>query len=361
METASDRFQGFLKLVSCYDFRLEDIPDPDPGRKGERLPKTTKYWYVERLRDLAAAGEVFVMHLSYLKPLGVRVAFGVKRAPDVAKRLLELEYFDNEIAERLGFPLPYLLDLVSVLDRGRVFASWYIPPGIDPNHVMGWSDEMALGYKVPVATCTPKPSWRNLEKLGSRLEELLNMPEVNLKTPVVAYMLLAVLDKFELLTIDRMSKVSNILKARDLDVMYGEVDVKLKRRYVMRYYTMLSSRGMIGRIRVVPRSLLSYPQVLVLTSSRFAPMLYGAMAVKGFAGHIYYSKDKVAVASLMDSDVQGLLRSTMKDYDHEYGMRYRTFFFPFPYELYNPIENRWYTTPVEGFLELLKKLRLIST
>lgn len=265
---------------------------------------------------------------------------------------------DNEAAGKLGFPLPYLLNTVSVMGGGRVFASWIIPPGIDPDPVMNWG-EVVLGDKVPVMTCLPEPSWEDIGRLGTRLIELLEVSPVKLRTPVLPYVLLSVLDKYELITFKEMARLAVILSARDIGL--GEdVSDELKWKYLRRYYFTLSSQKVLGRVRMAPRSYLNYPKVTLISEPECAVEIYGVISFKGYAGHIYYSNELVVANMLIDGEVQDALKSMASKCLQDISIRYRTIVFPFPYELYDPLENRWHTRPVPGFVRLLRKIRLLS-
>lgn len=55
--------EKFMRLISCYDFRVDKII-----MDGKPLPRTTRYWFLERLRELASKGLILLRHRSWQKP-----------------------------------------------------------------------------------------------------------------------------------------------------------------------------------------------------------------------------------------------------------------------------------------------------
>ncbi len=84
--------EKFMRLISCYDFRVDEIIID-----GKPLPKTTRYWFLEKLKEMASNGVVYLRHLSYLKPLGIRVVFGVKSDPVLARTILSVKELSTEL------------------------------------------------------------------------------------------------------------------------------------------------------------------------------------------------------------------------------------------------------------------------
>lgn len=346
MTEISGELAKFIRILSCRDFRVEDLP----------FPKATRYWLLSKLKRLEHNRVVFVRHMSFLKPLGVKVVFGIKNDPVLARILLKVP-LDNETAQRLGFPLPYLLNSVGVLSGGRVFASWVIPSGVDPGPALEWGTT-AIGWKIPVQTCLPEPSWDDIHRLGNRIEVLLNTDELRLRTPVLAYVLLALLDKHKLITLKEMASLTRVLDARNLGV--NNNSGKLRWKYVERYYRLLSLHNVLGRVTVFTDYHLRLPRFTLIGEPECASEIYGVMAVGNYAGHIYYSDDFIVVHMLLDKDVQRMLGMVSSKCLIDVIARYRLMLFPFPYELYDPIENKWSTRPVHEFAELLKRVGVLS-
>jgi hypothetical protein len=346
MKGISRDLMRFIRILSCKDFRVDDLS----------LPRATRYWFLHKLKKLVMDNAVFVRHLSFLKPLGVRVAFGIKNDPVLARILLQTT-LDNEIAGRLGFPLPFLLNSVSVLSGGRVFASWVIPPRIDYGPILDWG-EVAVGWKVPVQTCVDEPTWDDIYRLGSRLEFLLSIGDVKLRTPLLAYVFIAILDKYRLLTLKEMASLTRVLDARDLG--FDSSDGKLRWKYIDKYYRTLSEHNVLGRLVVFTSYHLGLPRFTVIADPQCAQEVYGAIGVGGYAGHIYYSDDFIVAHLLLDKRLQAMLGKFSSRCLIDVVARYRTIVFPFPYELYDPIEDKWSTKPVPEFVELLRRLGVLS-
>ncbi len=346
MAEISGELAKFMRILSCKDFRVDELP----------FPRTTRYWFLHKLKKLAMDNIVFVRHTSFFKPLNIHVAFGMKNDPVLAKLLLRVS-LDNEVARKLGFPLPYLLNSVSVLSGGRVFAAWIIPPEVDYSPILDWG-EVTVGWKVPVQTCLLDPTWDDIYKLGSRLEVLLNIEELKMRTPVLAYVLIALLDKYKLVTLKEMASLTRVLDARDLGI--NNSSGRLRWKYIERYYKTLSARNILGRITVFTDYHLELPRFTLVSYPECAQEIYGAISVGNYAGHIYYSKDLVVAHLLLDKDLEHVLGEISANCTIDIVARYRAMVFPFPYELFDPVKNKWTTKPVPAFVELLRRVGVLS-
>ncbi len=333
-------FEEFLVKLSCYDFRLDDLG----------LAPATRYRYLESIRNDYSLRS---LHLKHLKPLGIGIVYGLKRV-DIGlwKRLRRLGAVTNELLERLGFPLSWYIHTLSILSSRRIFVSWFVPPGIEPGYVLDWLDEGYYGWKIPVQNCIGKRDTELIDRLGTRLYELASTKGLELRTPVLAHVLVAVLDHDPLLTLKRIGDVIHIAASRDLPV---QLQGSIKPRYVNRYYRRLSEAQVLGRVYVSKR--LHGVRALISTGKQCSRTLYGALAATGESTYLYYSETGAIAGVVMSGSLSDILINEGCDLDIY--VRYRTMVFPFPYELYDPLEDRWHTRPRAEYALLLRKLGLI--
>lgn len=333
-------FEEFIVKLSCYDFRLDDLG----------LAPATRYRYIETIKKSSSLRS---FHLKHLKPMGIGVVYGVKRVdPGLWRRLHRLRTVSNEFLEKQGFPLPWYIHTISLLNSKQLFISWFIPPGIDPGSSVEWLDEGYYGWKIPVQNCLGRREPKLVNKLGKHLHELVSIEKLELRTPVLAHVLIAVLDHDPLLTLKKIGDIVNIAASRDLP---APLQGSIKPKYINRYYRRLSEAYVLGRVYV--SSGLSGVKALIGTDKRCTDTLYGALAATGESTYLYYSK----LGAMAGVTMSGILSDILiqEGCDLDIYVRYRTMVFPFPYELYDPFEDKWHTRPRLEYALLLKKLGLI--
>ena len=339
-------YSTFTTLLSCNDWHLRELS----------LPKSTLYSYVERVRRSER-----ILHLKYLKPLGIGLVFAIKRDPEIARALLvhQGSRIKTHHLKDIGIPGDRFVHTITVLPKNRVLVTWHKPPGISIEY--DGFDEVYEGYMVPVQNCvgktTPKPDPELIDVLGSRLRQLLRIPELKLRMPALGYVIISMMDTNPLLSLRDMRRIVYAARARDLG---SEEDALLRVKYLLRYYRKLSHHNVVGRVYVYGAE--AGTRLVVSVHSECSETLYGILAATRSASYVYISKEK-AVAGVylpcgsgMDEPLK-LLHKLCPETEIHY--RLRTFMWPFPYEMYDPITNKWVTNPNEGFLKLLDKLQLI--
>ncbi len=95
----------------------------------------------------------------------------------------------------------------------------------------------------------------------------------------------------------------------------------------------------------------------ISTDKHCTDTLYGALAATGELTYLYYSKIGAMAGAVMSGALSDIL--IREGCDLNIYVRYRTIVFPFPYELYDPFEDKWYMRPRLEYALLLKKLGLV--
>jgi hypothetical protein len=323
------------------------------------FPRRTVYKYVAKLREEMANG-LDVNHLEFLKPLNIKTAWASLRSEKLSAALLSISELDNEALAELGIPLPYLASVVIVGGDREVHVFWHVPPGLEDtvlDAVCSWGDECDVGWRVPVQNCLGVRDTAYANELGDRLRFLLSLPEVRVKTPFLAYIIVSVMDKYRLITLNELSNMARVIRSRDLD---EEASGALRAKYVRRYYRLLSLHNVIGRFFVPPPDLeKAGVSILIKADPECAQTIYGYAAATGCSAWIYVLKRNVIVSAVAYGAMFGGLLSLVRSCGASVSLRLRSWSFSFPFELYDPIHDRWSTEPVRfSVSELLRKLRL---
>ncbi len=274
----------------------------------------------------------------------------------MARSVISMPRVKQEDLGALGVPAHWLLVSAAVLDGSRMLLEWVVPPGVDPGPMRDWvldrGGEAWLGWKLPVQTCSPSS---DVDTLGRRLRLLL--AKLRLRTPLVAYMLLAVLDRLRLVRLCDAVRLTAVALARDPEPLAPTAT--LRRSLVRRYYVELSRAQVLGRYRVLGPRELAGARAYLLVEPGCAEQLYGVAAAHGAASHVFHGG--VAAASLLlDNSVQRELAGRLGGCIVGAGLRLRSLYSAFPYELYNPLEGRWRLEPVPGFMERLARAGLLE-
>ena len=198
-------FSWFVTLLSCKDFRRDDLG----------LPRHKLYRYVEKLRELVEKGGWFAKHMSFRHPVDVGNIIARFRDKELARKLatLPLNRLGNAYLEKMNTPLAWYAEVIMVGASGSIAISWYLPSGVDPGEIYGRYEqrgEVFRAYKLPVYTCKPEPSEEDIPALGRTVRKLLSLahsPPLSPRTPLIAYVIMAMLDKFKLITLNEMTKI----------------------------------------------------------------------------------------------------------------------------------------------------------
>jgi len=354
----SHRIQGiedFATLISCLDYRIDSFG----------IARPNKHTYVNRLRTRVARGEYGVVHLSYLRPLGIGLAAGIVRDKSLARAVMLQQPLDNKILERIDVPMPHMAWNIILLDDQRIFISWYMPVGFSDRRIREWVEErgewLGRGWKLPVHTCLPRPTPDDIPELAKRFHELIAQPLLRLRAPIIAYILVALLDKYPLAPLREIASLSMIAAARDLDAWLQKLGVseRLRWRFVLRYYKNLSTHYAVGRYRLVyPAQIRRGLPIIVAGPVEEASRLYGLFALYGAAHMIMLERRVFTALRLPPEDAAKLvsLASRMGGEIHSYK---KVYLFPLPFEYYDPLENRWMEERVDKIPDALRKLRYV--
>ena len=341
--TGRDKMKLFTTLISCLDYRLDSFPG---------ISRSARFAYAKRLRELQDRGRLYIHHLAFHRPLGIRFLQAIVPGRELARRLLGSERVSHELLESLGVPAPLLVTSLAVMGS-QLLVEWAVPPGIDPGLMRDWASSLNgsswLGWKYPVQSCGDGEPWR-------RLRALQAVEPLQLRSPLVAYILLAVLDRFRLVPLREAARLTVIAAARDLDG--GSSSFELKFRLVRRYYTRMSRAFVLGRYRVFSPQDLQKAHAYIVAEAGCAEDLYAILSAGNAASHMFLGEGVAAAAALADSKTLrgagGLGGCVIGAW-----MRLRSFYAPFPYELYDPLEGRWGLQPSGDFTERLARAGLL--
>jgi len=170
---------------------------------------------------------------------------------------------------------------------------------------------------------------------------------------------MAILDRLKLITINEMAKIPAALKARDIeDVITTSED--FRKKYIMKYYNLLSENMVVGRYRVLKGDFLERSVPVYLEAEpEDLETLYGFLALVGGAAHVYVSEDSVFTVARLDSGIV-LRHRPLLQFLRDTALATRVLSYPFPYELYDPVSDAWRRHPVEKVTELFRKLGLVK-
>ena len=349
-------FDDFVTLLSCKDFRRDDL--------GVSAP--TLYRYIDALREKIEKGGWFAKHMSFRHPVGVGSIVARFRDKELARKLasLPLKRLWNEHLEEMGIPLAWYTEVIIVGAGGDLIISWYLPSGVDPGEIYGRYErrgEVFQAYRLPVYTCRPNPGPEDIPVLGKTARRLLSLAHtrLRLRTPLIAYVIMAILDRLKLITINEMAKIPTALQARDVEdvITTGE---DFRKKYIMKYYNLLSENMVVGRYRVYRGEFVERSLTLTLEAEpEKLETMYGLFALLGNTGHVYVSENTVFAAARLDYGMVLRYRGLLQELG-DVRLATRVLSYPFPYELYDPVSDAWRRHPVEKVTELFRKLGLVK-
>ena len=343
------------RLLSCYDFRVEKVPG---------LRENSKYYYLRRLAEQLP----YRLHQKFLEPLGVTTLICVKRNMDAAKKLIA-----SRDTRETELPLAGFVKSIYVFPDGAAMVAWYKVNGIDYGDVYAWGERCFEAIDIPVMDCEGTTDYtpEGIETRGAKLRELLEYQKPRLRTALLAYVIIAALDANPLITFKELRQAIRMAASlRDVDEYAGLADgFEIRLRYLYRYYRALSAANVIGRVwfsilqpEVAQR--LGHPLTgLLETTPDCAEQLYGFLAASRLGSRILYPRQSgfgvYAPVVLTWPGVAEALRAFAELCPYRISVRLRSGVSPFPFEYYDPVEDRWGTEPNPGFAYMLQKMRLI--
>ncbi|NOZ88302.1 MAG: hypothetical protein GXO15_00050 [Crenarchaeota archaeon] len=335
--------------LSCYDFRLGELP----------IPRSNVYYHLRRLRSSSVA-----VHTKYLKPLDIDVMVGVRYDRRLAYKLLSIRPRTEELGA-LGFPEPDFLFGVSAHVDGHVIAVYYQPPGIRIVDERGFFDRFWLAHQYPVQNCLGRreASEEAAEALAGRLNTLQSVGRLSLRMPALAYLILAVLDTKPLASLRDLSLIAEAAKARELI----ETGLMIKLKYLQRYYRNLSRAFVAGRAVVYPREWRNLVRVTIVAPKHCKKLVYGAASATLVTPHVFIPDigvdgDVVAHMALPPHELDAIIELFFRLCpDSTTMLRLRSIMFPFPYERFDPIRNRWDVTHHKEFLMAIQRMRVAAS
>jgi len=347
--------EDFATLMSCRDYRLESFG----------IPSTNKHTYVDRLRLRVEKGEYSIIHLSFLKPVGLGLVAGIITEPRLNVLLRTSGPIDNKLLDKADIPKPHLVWNIVTLDRNRALITWYAPEGMPFSDVRRWVEErgewLGRGLKVPVHTCIARPREEDIPELARRFRELVSQPVLRLKAPIIAYILVALLDKFTLRPLKQIASLPMIAAARDLDewLRHEGITERVRWKFIFRYYKQLSAHYVVGRYRLVyPTQIQRGIPLIVQGPPELAEDLYGVFSLLHGAHILVTDKRVIGTLRLPPEDAAQLVVHANRA-GAEIRSYSRVYHFPLPFEYYDPIENRWKEERVDDIPAALRKLRYI--
>ena len=343
------------RLLSCYDFRVEKVPG---------LKENSKYYYLRRLAEQMP----YKLHQKFLEPLEVSTLVCIKRDMDTAKKLLK-----SSDTRETDLPLAGFVQFIYIFPDGTSMVAWYKVNGIDYSEVYTWGEKCFDAIDIPVMDCegTTDYSPEGIEARGAKLRELLEYQRPRIRTALLAYVIIAALDANPLITFKELRQAIRMAASmRDVDEYAGLADgFELRLRYLYRYYRALSSANVIGRVwfSVLKPELvegIGQPVTgLLETSPDCAEQLYGFLAASRLGSRILYPRQSgfgvYAPVVLTWPGVAEALRAFAEICPYRISVRLRSGVLPFPFEYYDPLEDKWKTEPNVGFAQMLKKMRLV--
>ncbi len=331
-----------IPLLSCYDFRLHDLG----------LPQSTKYEYIRRIRE-----QYRYLHLRFLAPLGIGQLIGFKRDKDLVAKLLKLR---RQSEMRGVVPNWEFINTVSVLSGGEIFFSWHIVPGINYDDVYDFLDEAHRVTPVPIQNCVGfvEPSDENVVVLGKRLRYLLELSKkrISLRMPALVYMIIATLDKRPFIKLNELQDLFYAADARLMHELGIDINGVIKRKYVEKYYRALSEHMVVGRVHIAREKCLT--RLLIVAPPECATTIYGILAARSLSTWIYHGDIVVSgTCTTPSTDTATIITKHCPEALIVY--RLRTMVFPFPYEFFNPLYNKWTRDCMKTFFDVLRKMGVV--
>ena len=343
------------RLLSCYDFRVEKVPG---------LKENSKYYYLRRLAEQMP----YKLHQKFLEPLEISTLVCIRRDMDTAKKLLK-----SSDTRETDLPLAGFVRFVYIFPDGASMVAWYKVNGIDYSEVYTWGEKCFDAIDIPVMDCEGTTDYtpEGIEARGAKLRELLEYQRPRIRTALLAYVIIAALDANPLITFKELRQAIRMAASmRDVDEYARLADgFELRLRYLYRYYRALSSANVIGRVwfsvlkpELVER--IGQPVTgLLETSPDCAEQLYGFLAASRLGSRILYPRQSgfgvYAPVVLTWPGAAEALRAFAEICPYRISVRLRSTVIPFPFEYYDPLEDKWRTEPNVGFAQMLKKMRLV--
>jgi hypothetical protein len=347
--------EDYLIKLSCYDFRTEK----------EMFNRSKDWVYVVLLPKLKKL-QAPLAHLSYLRPIKIGHIYAELRNPEKWKELRD-KYVGKTsvmIREMKDIPLPRYIHKFYLLSDRTIAALYYAPEEMKDEIIArldSYYDEVQEAKVYPVINCTgkllPQVELEDVEKYGRMmLERLNNIKPYYSRNRLLDYMLVAVLERYPLLTLRDLPELTHFIRARIEEEVKEEV--KLRRRYVLKHYRELSARYVLGRI-LIPQPSILYPAFIVEKKSM--DFLYGLSALTMGAVHFVELEDRVFASIALIQDPKMYLSLNMLT-PSIIGVVMNVLWIvsPFPFEMYNPITDEWSLEKpaISDLVTLVRKFRL---
>ncbi len=333
----SDKEARLARLLACLDYRLEE----DKRRLLKLLGYSEKHidTVIRKLRGME--WEIAAQHIRDIRPLGLAsivVRGRRKEALDQATRLSEL---------RGRVPrYRYLYGYRVLLDNNAVY-SYLVPVDavdefyrdIEQGLANGVSAAVIdTGFTIPIRPdCNAEAddpvralSETDVEEAAKRIEE--EPPDI--KHSLLDVIIYAALDLHPLRSVRDLLDVSDIVAER----LERVAKVRLNKRKAMRRYSLLSGRGLIGRVmiaRAVWRSHDLLP-LYIETRRECAPQLYAAAARLWASPNIFIGSETAATVMLLPEDAGYQVQKLLGDCVLYSNILTKGFGTCLPVEMYDP-------------------------
>ncbi len=335
-----ERGERYVSLFSCYDFRV------DAGRFG--VTKQALQRIVTRVSQLPPS---LYTHIRDVRVFGFRTVVA-----EFPKRTLKV---DGVNPAQLISRLPYsqFVSSIALPASDRVYVAYSVPGELVDDvcnaTLEAGASSVDVGVSIPVRNC--RASLRldadTVKAFEEEFERVIRPPP-GVKPHILDFIIVSLLDRQPLLTLNKMKSVSAIAGNDD-----GEADETIRYKYLLRHYRTLSSLGAVGRVRL-SRLYWGATVPLMLRGEReLAPRLYAIAASLLATSRMFVGEKYVYVSMAIPAEhlsgVMELLPVSTEVVVLRGGVR-----MPFPYEYFNPRSGRWQTEKV-NVVEELRRHRLI--
>ena len=344
------KYDVFKVLMSCYDWHLGEID----------IHPQTMYSYIRKIRRNE---KYFGMY--FLKPLGFKVFGGMLRNSVLSTHLLS-SIPDSDLLSSMGFPFPRLIHSITILPNSSIYVTWYIPSGLDiEDYLKEFLDQdYGSGIVIPIQNCvgveTPVPDEETITTISTQGRKLINVKELRMRTPLVAYIIVSLFVRYPLESIRSLSKIELLQNTRDIDI--PNIEERIREKYLRKYYRLLSENYVVGRVFVYDKD--NYIKMYLEAPRERFTELYGILGASRISSYLYIYDDRIVTGIMLSSNKPEKMKTINLLYtlcpSIKIVYRIKTYAYPLPFEMYDPIENKWMTEPNKEMGILLNKLRIIE-
>ncbi len=347
--------KDFITWLTCHDFRKEA-----PGTS-----RVSVYKNIKRLEKKFAAHHIRDTRIFRLILLVAELT-----NKEYIRKILD--YIDSRKA-RTGFdflPAYNFISSVSVLMTGRAIVTYYIPHDFIKDILTdilfrSLYEKASTGSALPVHNCC---SLGDIECTKKMYYKVLDAPKID-KSHLLDFIITSVLDNNPYSRLRDIANVAKIAEARFLELleMPGISDRmakirehKLRYKFVLKRYQVLSSYGVVGRILVYMNNYIDNVRVVILGPRECASRIYGVVAAYlGSPRIIITENDVIAGATLPTSAMIRIGEELSGCKDVRMDIPVSGWIYPLPFEYYDPFQDKWVKEPVDIY-KIFRRMGLLE-